>query len=199
MERFYDVIGTLVISLLGLWIFGLKSLPVVIIAIAIMTMFFCTIYSTRVFKTLLQLFNKLNFFQKLVTPLISLQEIVKKSSKSRIALVSITLTVVYRLIEALAIYLVLLGFNIDIIQYLNLAATYSLSIIIGNISFIPGGLGIMEGSLTGLLSIQGIEISIAIGLALMIRIFTLWYAVIVGFFCLRLVNGFAINNSKPKD
>jgi len=57
----------------------------------------------------------------------------------------------------------------------------------------------MEGSLTGLLSIQGIEISIAIGLALMIRIFTLWYAVIVGFFCLRLVNGFAINNSKPKD
>ncbi len=199
MERFYDVIGTLVISLLGLWIFGLKSLPVVIIAIAIIAMFFCTIYSTRVFNTFLQLFNKLNFFQKLVTPLMSLQEIVKKSSKSKIALVSITLTVVYRLIEALAIYLVLLGFNIDIIQYLNLAATYSFSIIIGNISFIPGGLGITEGSLTGLLSIQGIEISTAIGLALMIRIFTLWYAVIVGFVCLRLANGFAINNSKPEN
>jgi len=199
MERFYDVIGTLGISLLGLWFFGLKSLPVVIIGAAIIAMFFCAIYSTRVFNTFLQLFNKLNFFQKLVTPLMSLQEIVKKSSKSKIALVSTTLTVVYRLIEAFAIYLVLLGFNVDIIQYLNLAATYSFSIIIGNISFIPGGLGVTEGSLTGLLSIQGVEISTAIGLALMIRLFTLWYGVIVGFVCLRLANGLAINDSKSID
>jgi len=199
MERFYDVIGTLIISLLGLWFFGFRSFPVVLIAAAIIVLFFCTIYSTRVFNSFLRLFNKLNFFQKLVTPLLSFQEIVKKSSKSKIAVTSITLTVIYRLIESFAIYFILLGFNIDAIHYLSLAATYSFSIIVGNISFIPGGLGVTEGSLTGLLSLQGIELSTAIGLALVIRLFTLWCAVIVGFVCLRLTNGIVSSNSKSEN
>lgn len=199
MERFYDVTGTLVISLLGLWFFGLKSLPVVMIATAIIALFFCTIYSTRTFNAFLRLFNKLNFFQKLVNPLLSFQETVKKSSKSKIAITSTALTIIYRLIEALAIYFILLGFDIDTIHYLSIAAMYSFSIIVGNISFIPGGLGVTEGSLTGLLSLQGIDLSTAIGLALVIRLFTLWYAVIVGFVCLRLTNGFASNNVQNKN
>jgi glycosyltransferase 2 family protein len=198
MERFYDVIGTLVISLLGLWFFGLKSLPIVVIATAIIGLFFCTVYSTRVFNAFLRLFNKLNFFQKIVNPLLSFQETVKKSSKSKIAITSTSLTIVYRLIEAFAIYFILLGFNIDAIHYLSLAATYSFSIVVGNISFIPGGLGVTEGSLTGLLSLQGVDLSTAIGLALVIRLFTLWYAVVVGFICLRLTNGFASNNLQTK-
>lgn len=199
MERFYDVIGTLIISLLGLWFFGLASLPIVIIATGVIVLALCAVYSSRIFNVFLRFFNKLNFFQKLATPLLSLQETVKKSSKSKIALTSTTLTVTYRLIEALAIYVVLLGFGIDLIHYLNLAALYSFSIILGNISFVPGGLGVTEGSLTGLLSLQGIEFSTAVGLALMIRLFTLWYAIIVGFVCLKLTTGFVINDSKRAD
>ena len=198
MERFYDVVGTLIISLFGLWFFGLKSVPIVLIATSIIILFFCAIYSTRIFNVFLRLFNKFNFFQKLVTPLMSLQETVKKSSKSKIAATSVTLTVIYRLIEAFAIYFILLGFNIDVIHYLSLAATYSFSIIVGNVSFVPGGLGVTEGSLTGLLSLQGVELSTAIGVALVIRLFTLWYGVIVGFVCLRLTTRITPNNSNPK-
>jgi uncharacterized protein (TIRG00374 family) len=199
MERFYDVVGTLIVSLLGLWFFGLASLPIVIVATGVIALAFCAVYSSKIFNVFLRLFNKLNFFQKLITPLMSLQETVKKSSKSKVALVSTTLTVVYRLIEALAIYVVLLGFGIDLIHYLSLAALYSSSIILGNISFVPGGLGVTEGSLTGLLSLQGIEFSTAVGLTLMIRLFTLWYAIIVGFVCLKLTTGFVINDSKQTD
>ena len=76
---------------------------------------------------------------------------------------------------------------------------YSLSVIAGALSFIPGGVGIIEGSLGGLLSVQGIELSVAIAVGVIIRFFTLWYTVIVGFFALKLTGGFSLRESDSKD
>jgi uncharacterized membrane protein YbhN (UPF0104 family) len=68
---------------------------------------------------------------------------------------------------------------------------YSSSLIIGAISFIPGGVGITEGSIAGLLTLGGIELSVALVLGIMIRIFTLWFGVGIGFIFLKLSGGLA--------
>ena len=62
---------------------------------------------------------------------------------------------------------------------------YSSSLIIGAISFIPGGVGITEGSIAGLLTLGGIELSVALVLGIMIRIFTLWFGVGIGFYLFK--------------
>ena len=85
-----------------------------------------------------------------------------------------------------------MGLDIDGINFLNAISIYSLSAIAGALSFIPGGVGITEGSLGGLLSLQGIELSIAIAVGVIIRFFTMWYSVIVGFFALKLTGGFNV-------
>ena len=99
---------------------------------------------------------------------------------------SLGLTIFYRLIEAIGVYFVLLGFGIDALSYLSIATTYSASIILGAVSMSPGGIGITEVSLAGLMSIQGIEISTALALAIVIRFFTLWFAIIIGFISLKM-------------
>ena len=68
---------------------------------------------------------------------------------------------------------------------LNIISTYSSSLVIGALSFIPGGIGIAEGSLIGLLTFQGIDISEAIVIVVLIRIFTLWFSTITGFIALK--------------
>ena len=66
---------------------------------------------------------------------------------------------------------------------------YSLSVIIGSVSFIPGGVGVAEGSITGLLTLGGVEISIAFVIGILVRVFTLWYSVIIGFILLKINGG----------
>jgi uncharacterized membrane protein YbhN (UPF0104 family) len=51
---------------------------------------------------------------------------------------------------------------------------------------LPAGIGVTEGSFGGLLSLLEIEISFALALAIVVRLFTLWFGVAVGFISLKL-------------
>ena len=57
---------------------------------------------------------------------------------------------------------------------------YAFSTIIGAVSMLPGGLGTTEGSLTGLSILTGVPRDIAVASTFIIRVATLWFAVIVG-------------------
>ena len=105
------------------------------------------------------------------------------------------LTVSYRLLEAVRIYLILLSLGIDVVSYFELASTYSMSVILGAISMSPGGIGVTEGSFAGLLALHGLELSTALVVAVIVRFFTLWYAVVVGFIALRLSRGLNVNTN----
>ena len=72
---------------------------------------------------------------------------------------------------------------------------YTSSIILGVASFVPGGIGVSESTLISLLSIQGLSLSTAITLTLFIRIFTLWYAVFVGFVALKFTGAFSMKSA----
>ena len=82
----------------------------------------------------------------------------------------------------------------NIFEFLQIAATYTTSIIIGVASFLPMGIGVVEGSLAGFFSIQGVELSLAFTLVILIRIFTRWYGVIAGFVLMKMAGGFSITS-----
>lgn len=66
---------------------------------------------------------------------------------------------------------------------------YSVAIIVGALSFLPGGLGSTEGVMAALLTARGFELADALLLTLGCRLLTLWFAVILGWvavFLLRL-------------
>jgi uncharacterized protein (TIRG00374 family) len=57
---------------------------------------------------------------------------------------------------------------------------YALSMLAGALSFMPGGLGGAEAAMVGLLVWQGMDAGAAIAATLIIRLTTLWFAVIIG-------------------
>ena len=122
-------------------------------------------------------------------------DILRNSLNRKTVLLSCTLTVLFRLLEAVGIYLVLLSLGIDVVNYFELAATYSMSMILGAISMSPAGLGVTEGSFAGLLVLHGLELSTALVVAVIVRFFTLWYAVVIGFIALRLSRGLNVNTN----
>ena len=62
-------------------------------------------------------------------------------------------------------------------------------------NFIPRGIGITDGALAGLLTTQGIDISTALILSVMIRVLTLWFSVCVGFIALKFTDVFSFKQN----
>ena len=90
---------------------------------------------------------------------------------------------------AVIAYFVLLSFDVNILDFLEFFTIYTTSIILGVISFLPLGIGVVEGSLVGFLSMNGIEFHLATTLVVFIRLFTRWYPVSVGFIMLKISGG----------
>lgn len=85
--------------------------------------------------------------------------------------------------EGIALYLVLLGLGLLGAPILMVQAVSALasSTIAGAISFLPGGLGVVDGSLTGLLLVlTDTGADTAVAATLIIRFATLWFGVLLG-------------------
>lgn len=96
--------------------------------------------------------------------------------------------------ECLAFYLVLRGLGFDASWNLLLVATFVLAVssVFGAMSMLPGGLGVAEASVAGMLLIlvddDRMNRGMAAAATLLIRFATLWFAVLIGFAALALVN-----------
>lgn len=60
------------------------------------------------------------------------------------------------------------------------AGIFGLTILLSIFSFLPGGIGVAEVSLTTLLTLTGMPLSTAIVVTALVRFFTLWLAVLLG-------------------
>jgi uncharacterized protein (TIRG00374 family) len=69
---------------------------------------------------------------------------------------------------------------------------YGIAVLIGGLSFLPGGLGSTEAVMTALLSANGLTVSQALLLTLTCRLVTLWFAVALGWIAV-----FALRHKQP--
>ncbi len=193
VEKVYDMVGAVAASILGVWILGIGAY-VILAAMVLLVIGFVIISSRIFFNKFIVLFGRFKFASKIISPLSDSYETVRNSCRGRIVIFASILSFLAWIIESLAVYFVLIAFGIDTVNYLNIISTYASSLILGAASFIPGGLGVAEGSLVGLLSLQGVKISSTLTPVVVIRVVTLWYSVIVGFFALKLIGGLSIKN-----
>jgi uncharacterized protein (TIRG00374 family) len=93
--------------------------------------------------------------------------------------VAIGLSVVSWFCECAAFYLVLHGLGLEL-TLRSATFLYAFASLAGAVSMLPGGLGVAEGSLTGLLVALGAPLPEAAAATLLIRAATLWFAVGLG-------------------
>lgn len=190
IEKFYDIISAVIISFFGIWYFQ-EAAYIIIGATASIVILSILISSQSTFNKAVRVFGKFSFTKKFLDPLSESYVYIRKSLSWKIAILSISLSIGYWLIVSLIVYFVMLALSIDPLDFGVLIITYTSSLILGAVSFLPGGIGVTEGTLVGLFSLQNIEISTAVVLVVFIRIFILWYSVIVGFISLKISKVFS--------
>ena len=194
VEKVYDLIGAILASIIGIIILGM-DVYLIIIAILVLAMVFFFLYYRPASELFFKRVTKTKFFSKYVENISEFDKTVQKSTNVKVATICILLAVTYWFIVSAAVYFTLIGFDINILDYLKVLSIYATSILLGAISFIPGGVGITEGALAGLFTLEGIDVSTALILSVIIRIFVLWYSVSIGFISLKFTGWFSFRKN----
>lgn len=107
----------------------------------------------------------------------------------RFILIGLGIGIISWLCEAYGLYVVMQEFSLDQAGAALGIAIYGMAILIGAISFMPGGLGGSEAAMIFLLVKAGFDTPSAVAITFICRMATLWFAVILGvitLFCLSL-------------
>jgi uncharacterized protein (TIRG00374 family) len=197
LEQFYTVIGIVMLSFFGIWYFEL-GVYVLGFFTAALVFIFVLLSSRKAFNKTISLLEKRRFTSKFAEPLSSSYDTIKNGIKGPITLYACGLSMLFWLLEAISVYFILLGFGVEVIGFLTIISTYTTSIMLGILSFLPIGVGVVEGTLTSFFTIHGIDVSLALTIVIVIRLFTRWYAVSFGFIALKLSGGLT-TNQEPND
>lgn len=181
-ERLTDTMGMLFLLALGLVVypFGVPALLVLLVVIvaAILLM-----QSRRLAESLLALLERVPVVGRFAHLARNMYESAYLMLRWKTLLIALALAVPAWFGECLAFFFVLLGFGSPPTLTLLLQATfiYSGASLFGAITLLPGGVGATEGSMTSLAqAIIGLGSTVASAATLLVRLSTLWFAIVVG-------------------
>ena len=186
LERYHDLLaGTSIILITLLIHFGLVSVSLIVISSILLACIYLIIKSQKIFLSLYSKFLKINFISKNIPnigPSKSFSILTKPENMIRGWLFS----VLGWSVDSLAVYVVFLALNIDL-GYLLTSQIYLTSLGYGILSLLPGGIGISEGIADFLLVRQGLDLSVASSIVILMRLSTLWFATVTGIVFTRIV------------
>ncbi len=181
-ERLTDTLGMVLLVAAGLVVYpvGLPALAAIVLSILVLILL---MQSRRLAEALLGLIERLPIVGRFAHLARNLYESAYLMLRWKPLVIAIGLAVVAWFGECLAFFLVMVAFGLPATATLLLQATfiYGGASLFGAVTLLPGGVGATEGSMTSLVQLLiGLNATIASAATLIVRVCTLWFAIVVG-------------------
>jgi glycosyltransferase 2 family protein len=187
VERFLDMITVLAVMLVALAFFPLwEGYVVAGIILLVSVLFFVLARNKAVFDGFARFFGRFRLVQKYTSGFGEMHNSFSKFLNLRVAGKAWLMSLPAWFMEAVTVYLVFIALGVDF-EFVQVSVVYFTSLGAGVLSVIPGGLVVTEGSMIGLLRREGIALSTAVAVALLVRMATLWLMTIIGIISSRLL------------
>lgn len=179
-ERFHDLLAAFFITVItSLLFYSATSILAAALSLMILSLLLL-ILKNKLPKIILSNIQKIKFLSNFTSQTSEFSNSVLLLFQNRIIIRAGFYVILITLLEGFIVYLGFLAFDLNL-GYLQSIQVYYASIIFGAISFIPGGAGITEGSMTGLLMHKNIDLSLITSLIIFIRLTTIWFSTGFGF------------------
>jgi uncharacterized protein (TIRG00374 family) len=183
-ERITDFLSLLLIAIVGAFVFDYGG-NITILVTVFFIILIIIISNKQIALPLINFSEKIPFVKKYIHNIHSAYESSYQLLKIKPLILMTLVSLISWGFECWGYYIILLNFNVDF-GLLWASFSYSFSTIVGAISMLPGGLGLTEGSLTFLLVKKKIPVDISVATTFIVRVVTLWFAVIVGIVSLTI-------------
>jgi uncharacterized protein (TIRG00374 family) len=175
-DRLTDILALVFLSLLGI-LYYKQGTYILVTILILFAGFVLAVRSEAVSNILIRVLEKrAGKYSKDVE---SMHQTFKETLTPKKLVVTTVLGLMAWFMECLALYLAILGFG-DHLGMVVSTFTFSFASLAGALSMIPGGLGVAEATLSGLLQFFGLTATLSVGVAIIIRFATLWYGTFLG-------------------
>jgi uncharacterized protein (TIRG00374 family) len=184
-ERVTDLVALILLMLIGVFTYRAGVLGMLVGA-GFVAVFLAFVAWRRLALGVLRIMGRLPLIRRVGHKLEEAYESMAVLVAPTPLLVATVLSTVAWFCECAGFYLIISGFPGASASLHTSTFIYSSMTIAGALSFLPGGLGVTEAGMTGLLPRlgQGIDGAVAVGATFVTRVCTLWFAVLVGFVAL---------------
>jgi len=180
-ERLYDFIFIIIFLWFStIFVFGNESLYVTIFSTILLILIITCAKNKSINNFVKYQISKFQFFKKKLSSYEELSNSISLITQYKKILKILPLVFVAFTIETIVIHLGFMSFQIDSTYFESIQIFYS-SILLGIFSFLPGGVGITEGSFITFLTNDDVSFSLASSLIIFLRLVTIWSVSIVGF------------------
>jgi len=178
MERLTDVISVIILGLTGFVLLPIPVIVVLAVALAVSVIGLMFVLSRHTLRL-----TGLPILSKWSELLRDSQEGFKELAAPRVLVVGVAIGAVAWFAEGLALWVILrgIGSEIDLVRALPI---YAAATLVGAVTALPGGLVGTEGSMLAFLQQSGVTRAGASAGTVLIRLVTLWFAVLVGLLAL---------------
>jgi len=187
LERLFDLSAIIfIVGIISMFVEIPESNIVVIVLFLFIIGIFTIIRNSKLFNRLIKIGSRINFLKKNFSQMTQSHSTITKIIMPRPVMVGFGLSLIAWILQAFAIYLCFQAFqlNTDFLYAVSLTFT---SIVIGVMTFIPGGLGVAELTMTGFFLHYGTPEKIVPSLVLLIRLVTIWFSTLVGFMTIQFL------------
>lgn len=175
IDRVADLIAMILLISLGTFLFNFGATPFLLICGVLLAgiVLLQTDFLQKVIRKGTKRMKSAETIEQLLANSKRMTKAIPFSLITVLSIVAWTLEAIamFVLVKQLAIYL----------SFVHTVFVFSLGTVAGALSMIPGGLGVAEGSITGLLLYFDVDKSDAVSLTVLIRLITLWFGVLIGF------------------
>jgi uncharacterized protein (TIRG00374 family) len=180
VDRLTDLFAMLLLTSLGVSFFSVGYVPFAIMLSLLLGGMFL-LRSQTLFFRFIGAVTKIKSFSKFREPALSLYcSLYELSDWKRMMWATMVSTLAW-LMECVSLYVLVRALHLPL-DWIHDVFLFSFGTLAGALSMLPGGLGIAEGSMTGLFLYFGIAKPTAVSVTLLIRIVTLWLGVWIGLF-----------------
>jgi len=186
VERFYDLLAIVSIIFLTLILFQILEVFIVAtFALGLLAVLFFSMRSKRFFS----------FLSRFIIKIPKISKFVKNIEESYPSFQSLTTSNIPKNwllsflafgLDAIAVYIVFLGFGLDFDFVFTTMVSLS-SLLFGVLTLVPAGIGVTEVSFVSFLTQEGISLSLATSIIIMIRLTGIWFATGIGFITTKLL------------
>jgi uncharacterized protein (TIRG00374 family) len=193
-DRLTDILALVFLSLLGI-LYYREGTYIIVAILIFFGVFVLAVRSEAVSNMLIRVLEKrAGKYSKDVE---SMHMTFKETLTPKKLVVTTVLGLMAWFMECLALYLAVAGFG-DHLGIVVSTFSFSFASLAGALSMIPGGLGVAEATLSGLLQFFGLTATLSVGVAIVIRFATLWYGTFLGL-AVYLLGKSRIIGEKRKD
>ncbi len=177
-ERLTDFLSLTFLTILGTYYFQYSAIWIYFVLI-FFVIIIVAISNKKTAEFIINAIKKFSFLKSYSSKIINLYESTYILLQPIALFKMIIISIFSWFYECFSFYLILLNFDSNV-TILFPTFVYALSTIAGAISMLPGGIGVTEGSLSLILISSGISKENAIASTIIIRVVTLWFAVLLG-------------------